>query len=215
MISPDTRSEQTKQLFAHYDSTLNEWSSKFYPYITQADYWDFCGYLISVTEHHLKLNPSLFNNDYSHDRIISLCKEFELNHIKDATTRSTMLWRLLSSEFLKDIIHAFDEVAKNIDHLQSDRILYYFDSGHDVNLIPILRALGTDYPNHIPFATSLFFELHEDDINSELFVKVFLDDLELDINVQDQLDSQDLSEEMEIESLVTEGQENQSLDEPD
>lgn len=171
--------------------------------------------MISVSEHNLKLNPSLFNNDYSHDKIISLCQDYQLEMLKDITTRPTLLWRILSSEFLKDIIHAFDKVANNMNNLKNDRVKFYLDSGHDTNLLPLLRALGIDYPKPIPFGSSLFFELHEDDINSELFVKVYLNDLELDVNVLEQIDlspQEVIPKDTKLNNLPTE---EDGYDEPD
>jgi hypothetical protein len=86
---------------------------------------------------------------------------------------------------LKSIILAFDDVAKDQDDLPAGRTLFYFDSGHDTNILPLMKAIEIDYPYLLPFNTSLFFELHEDDVNKKLFVKVFLDDIELDIHKLD------------------------------
>lgn len=61
------------------------------------------------------------------------------------------------------------------------------DSAHDLNLLSLLAVIGTEYNKTIEFASSLLFELHEDDITSQYFVKVFLDDIELDINVLDHM----------------------------
>lgn len=172
---------------------------------------------MSIVQHDLKLNPSLFNNDYSHDKIISLCQNYQLKGLKEMSTRSPLLWRILSSDFLKDIIHAFDEVGWDAGNLKKDRVLYYFDSGHDTNLLPVLRALGTDLQQPVPFASSLFFELHEDDINSELFVKVYFNDIEIDVNIleQNDLSSSQPSDEETTEKLVMKSEESEEYDEPD
>mmetsp|Transcript_6933 Transcript_6933/g.6095 ORF Transcript_6933/g.6095 Transcript_6933/m.6095 type:complete len:170 (+) Transcript_6933:751-1260(+) len=144
-----------------------------------------------------------------------------MTKLKEYSTKTTVLWRLQSSELLKDIIHAFDDTIDNHnnDHESSasDRIVYYFDSGHDTNLLALLRALGIDQLEHLPFSSSLFFELHEDDINQKFFVKVFLNDKELDMNVfEDNSILEDNSsdppqKELEMNSFLKEPK----IDEPD
>lgn len=105
-----------------------------------------------------------------------------------------MVWQFYASKLMKDIIKAFDQAVKDNDRpLGSDnypRILYYYDSCHDTNILALMAVLGIEYNDIIDFSASLFFELHEDDLNEELFVKVFLDEEELDIILTDKLEKQ-------------------------
>lgn len=139
--------------------------------------------MICADGHNLKFKDHLFDKDYSKDKLLGICKQYELESLGQLAAKSTLIWQLYASELMKKIIKTFDNVANNQDNLQTKRTLFYFDSCHDTNILALMKVLGIDYPNIIPFASSLFFELHEDDLSNKLFVKVYFNNEELDINV--------------------------------
>lgn len=145
-----------------------------------------------MQEHNLKLNRKIFNDTASNQKLFKTCKEYARLDAVQFSNKSRLVWQFVASEQVKDILKAFDEVADAQRGAHKDRgTIFYFDSCHDINLLALMSALGIDYPDIIRFGSSLFFELHEDDVSQKLFVKVFLDEIELDINVVDHCDGRE------------------------
>ena len=70
------------------------------------------------------------------------------------------------------------KLAQHIPKTQCTFSIQYMKN----NIVSLLKALGVNTSYNIPDASSLFFELHEDEISRKDFIKVYIDNNELDIS---------------------------------
>ena len=146
-----------------------------------------------MNEHKLQLNENIFGNTKVLGKILDTCIEYQYTENQAKYAKTLIQSKFLGSELIKNILNAFDTSVNDVKENKTRNPLFYYYSLHDENLIAVMNLLGIDYGTIIPFASSLFFELREDDTDGKLFVRVYFDDIQLDINVmaRENLDSHD------------------------
>jgi hypothetical protein len=192
LTKKESRSEIIQQKFNELDKTMDQWSKKHYPEVNSEDNKYLCEYIGCAKSHLLEFDLIIFEEPHTEEKIFQTWREYNSLNLKDVWYQNSMVWQLYASKLMKDIIRALDQAVKDNDKTKNSdnysRILYYYDSWHDTNILALIAVLGIEYNDIIDFSSSLFFELHQDDLNEELFVKVFLDDEELDIILTDKLE---------------------------
>ena len=175
-------------------SLINRWNNGVM-YITNnltaSDYSSFWSYIISINEHNLDVNEYIFETSKVSGEILDICIDFKYTNSKVKAAKTLLYSKFIATKVVKDVIRAFDRAIEDIQENKTSNPLFYFDSLHDSNLIAIINLLGIDYTSFLPFATSLFFELREDDVNGKMFVRVYLDEEELDVNIMARSDRSD------------------------
>lgn len=196
--------------FKRIKNDIKQWASLNYPMLRERDYSSFWEYLWVAHEHELELNRTIFSNTNQTRNLYNSWMELKYSELKARTSKSPIYSRFTASELIKDIIHSFDK------RIQNNKTKFFFDSCHDDQIFAIMYILGIDYGTTIPFAASLFIELHEDDINGKKFVKVYIDGEELDINLMSHyhigFTNQDDKDSVMPKNFQNKGQ---NIDEPD
>ena len=181
---------EIQKVINNFDKFIMQWSQQHYSNLSNYQYVDFCKYLVAIEEHNLNVRNEISDTKISGE-ILDICIDYVYVLQKARTTKNLMYSKFVASQLTRDIINAFDNAMDDLKTNTTNHPIFYFDSWHDDNIIAVLNLFGINYQTIIPFAGSLFIELHEDDSSGTIFVKLYFDEEELDINIMAHSDYKD------------------------
>lgn len=124
---------------------------------------NICSYLYIADFHKLELRFETTRKDLEQCNGLSQLKMFYVSWGDD------LLWKLGSQVFYKKLVSAMDSILKG-----NEKTKMQLHFSHDYMMSIVLNGLGEAFKEKIPFASTLFFELHK--ISGRHYVRTLFND---------------------------------------
>ena len=170
-------STKEQLILSDLEHKIIDWTNQYYP-ISRNEVGNFCGIIRSLYAHHIKFKSN-FN---SIEEIVDLWIKYSYEKRRHITAGNEIISLLYWNEQLKYILNAINTAASQYQLGTNIDPIFYFDSCHDSNIYAIMIHIGNKERVPTKFGSSLFFELHEDDLTHKLYVKIYFDNDQLPIH---------------------------------